>query len=527
MEKSKTKLIVPGLVTLKKSTVFLAALGFVTLGLTLGFTVAGLSFPSAVFISPLTVTGDVETVLNVAELQEAGSIQKIHLDSGSFRGVALQELLAKAGLQQADKICLVAGDGFTAVLEAGSLEDSYLTFSAANGWEVVNLRHPPSANAKMIREIIVVARESAPVNSFVLLSGTDGGAEILRTTVGRLYTGALLSCPYFEGRASVEHEGRSYAAEIYTRRRVFKLAALSAGTENDRLILLGEDGGYFPAAGDGFFELTGNRIAYLQPETREKLSKVCLAVVDPPAGSIMDVYYDARHYLEKGDDVLVLLLEGFDYSQYKAALAAGKLPCLQEKGAVSPALGLYPCEPGLWLEAMFTGLVPTQKKAAGAGPEVENLFTLCKSRGKTAAVVGAGAGLFADLEEQPVLQQDWIEGCRGSGDDAGAVNDATYADLRRKLSAGYGLLAAVFQTSTEGRTAAKAHSSAGREATAGAAAREWETVEKVDGYLRELASLWPGKIIVTALPAAGGKEGPAACGEKLFVPYLLLGEAGF
>ena len=40
----------------------------------------------------------------------------------------------------------------------------------------------------------------------------------------------------------------------------------------------------------------------------------------------MDTYYDARYYLENGDKVLVVVLDGLTYSRYTDAVEKGICP---------------------------------------------------------------------------------------------------------------------------------------------------------------------------------------------------------
>ncbi len=458
----------------------------------LGFVFARQKTP--IFVPPLTVMGDVETVLNVSNLKEAGQIRKIRMEFGSFKGVSLKELLAKAKPQETDKIYVVANDGFTAALDADSLEESYITFSMKNGWELINLRHPISSNVKMIQEIIVVAKGSSPLNFFALLSK----AKTLSTTVGSLYTQALTSYPYLEGRASLEHEGKSYESEIYTRRRVFKIDDLLPIDENDQIMLLGESGDHLLADHSGFYQLAGNRIDYIQPEEREKLEGVRFAVVDPPAGGIADVYYDARHYLQNGENVLILLVEGLDYSQYENALEDGRAPFFSEKGKAALALGLYPFDANLWLGSMLTGLTPAESVQESENPDSkrETLFDICKATGKKAAMLGVGGEMPCDIDEQVVAR-----------DCANGSDDEIHKELISMIPEGYGLMIASFHPL-----------GANSQMTANASNLYADAMKDIDSYMRELASIWPGKIIVTGLPSE--KDSQA---DNLFVPYMLLG----
>lgn len=40
-------------------------------------------------------------------------------------------------------------------------------------------------------------------------------------------------------------------------------------------------------------------------------------IVNPPAHTVMDNYYDAQNYIEKGIPVMTLFIDGFSYKQWK------------------------------------------------------------------------------------------------------------------------------------------------------------------------------------------------------------------
>ena len=477
---------------MKKSKTILK-LAFPIIMFIVGFAFARLKAPN--FVPPLSVVGDVETVLNVSNLEEIGQIKKIRSESGFCKGASIKELLLKSGPQGMDKIYIVANDGFTAALDADSLEESYIAFSAKNGWELINTKHPISSNVKMIHEIIVVAKDSPSLNSFTIVSK----AETLDTTVGSLYTQAFTSYPYFEGQASLEHGGKSYNSEIYTRRRVFKIGDLLPSDEDVQIILFGENGKSLLADVDGYYQLVGNRIDYIHPEEREKLEGVRLAVVDPPARNIADIYYDSGHYLEKGEDVLILLVEGLNYSRCEDAIKKGRALYLSENAKILPALGHYPFDTKIWLNSMFTGSALTEsfEENESNGPKPETLFDICKASGKKAVVLGINDDILDDMDENITIK------------DFADNDNKIYKKLLDRISEGYGLIIAVFNHLEENNRMA-----------ADSSYNHADSIERLDEYICGLVSEWQGKIMIMGLPSKDSEDSPT---DRLFVPYMILG----
>lgn len=457
---------------------------------------------SSSFVPPLTVLGDVGQVLTVREMEEIGAPEKITFGETSYKAVKLAELINKASPQgRVKKIFFVASDGFTSAIEADGWDQSYISFSQENGWIALNLHHPISANAKMIQEIVVVCSSSSAQNSFTLISGE----KLLNYTVGQLYTGMLTSYPYFEGQATVEHEGIAYASEVFTRRRVFQLGDLTSIDREAKIMLWGEKGEYQLADDSGYFELCRNHINYIRPETREDLEMVRLAVIDPPLLNITDTYYDALHYLKKGKNVLVVTLGGLSYDAYQYAVKKGCAPFLAENARVAESMGVYPLRANVWLAAMLTGLSPAENGVLNEHDHtlpVNTLFSKAEETGKKALLLEADH-LF------PVAARSTVRDDNGSG----STDDEIYVRLLKSIDDGYGFIMARFDSigvtnMRFGKQSAQAE----------------QAMAQIDSFLDEIANKWEGKIIVTAAPDGNSGGSVALSKESMCVPYFFLSD---
>ncbi|MEL7567861.1 MAG: hypothetical protein AAGU27_23690 [Dehalobacterium sp.] len=455
---------------------------------------------SSSFAPPLTVLGDVGQVLTVRKMAEIGAPEKITLGGTSYKTVKLAELINKASPQgRVKKIFFVASDGFTSAIEAEGWDQSYISFSQKNGWIALNLHYPISANAKMIQEIVVVCDSGPAQNSFTLISGE----KLLNYTVGQLYTEMLTSYPYFEGQATVEHEGITYASEVFTRRRVFRLGDLTSLDREAKVMLWGEKGEYQLADENGYFELCGNHINYIRPESREDLEMVRLAVINPPSVNITDTYYDALHYLKKGENVLVVTLGGLSYDTYQYAVKEGCAPFLTKNARVAASMGVYPLKANVWLAAMLTGLSPAENGVLNEHDHtlpVNTLFSKAKETGKKALLLEADH-LFA-VDILSTVRDD-----NGSG----STDDEIYARLLKSIDDGYGFIIARFDS------IGSANMRFGKQS-----AQAEHAIAQIDSFLDEIASKWQGKIIVTAVPGENSGETVALSRESMCVPYFFL-----
>ena len=209
--------------------------------------------PNPGYIPPLKVLGDVARVVKLEDPKQLGQIHNISHEGNNYQAMRLMDIIAEAQpIATAGQIYLVGNDGFTSSFPAEGLENSYIFFSAQNGWEAVNLKHPINSNVKMLKEIVVIAKECPPYFAITLIKPDK---ELFRITPGQLYKRDWLDYPYVEGQAVVENEGKSYTSAVYTRRKVFRLTDFIPIDEGSRMLVMGVAGEHRFLENRGFFEL--------------------------------------------------------------------------------------------------------------------------------------------------------------------------------------------------------------------------------------------------------------------------------
>jgi hypothetical protein len=477
------------------------------LGLMAGVAVMGVTSRSPCHIPPLKVTGDVANVLTLQDMNSLGELEKITFQGAEYHAVKLSDIIAKAGpLANAGQLCLVGLDGFISAVKAADIDDCHIAFTAKNGWEAVNLNHPNSSNVKFLTEIVVVSDSGSKYFSFNVI---DPDTDLVQITPGQLLTGPLMLYPYAEGKSVVQNGGKDYEAQVFTRRLVFKISDLTPLQNSDTLLVLGENGEYRLVDDSGYFEVRDNYINFLQPDTRTKLEKVKGVIVHPPAASITDAYYNARHYLDSGDKLLVVVLDGLTYQQYSYAAANGYAPFLKNTGKAAQACGVYPLGNNVGLAALLTGKAP-QENGVITGQDHElkapSIFAEVNKANKKAVFMDA-AQKQLDTEIEPVSFND--QNASGSAD------DELFETTRDTLEQGYDLLVVRFHGIDD----------AGQR-YGPLALETMQSVSAVDRYLSEIVSRWPSKFIATGTQGirsgelAGSQE--SFNSEVMFVPYWRL-----
>ncbi|MEN6390025.1 MAG: hypothetical protein ABFD04_06375 [Syntrophomonas sp.] len=471
----------------------------------LGFVIGGLFFgiyrqPSG-YIPPLKVVGDVARVVKLEDPKQMGELHDVSYDGHKYQAIKLMDIIEAAQpIASPEQIILVGSDGFSSAFPAQGLDESYITFTGKNGWEAINLNHPVNSNVKMLQEIVVVSDGSSPDFGLTIINPDK---DLITITPGQLHARTLLEYPYAEGMASVENGGKTYTSSVYTRRKVFKPTDLVPDVKGVMMLVMGTNGEHRFLEPRDYLELKDNYFSYLQPEEHSQIDQVKGVVIDPPTTSIMDACYDARHFLENGEKVLVVVLEGFTYSQYTDAIANGHAAFLKKTAPAVKATGVYPLEGKVWLAAMLSGASPEENGIITEKDQdlkVPSLFGTAAQLKKPALFLHSGPRML-NTEIEPLLVD-----CTNPG---GSADDYLYALVLDELGQNYELIVVRFNGIAFNR-----------ERYGDQAGPTRAAITANDKYLEDIAARWPGRIIIIGSPGERS-ERKFTC-NSVFVPYLRL-----
>lgn len=222
--------------------------------------------------------------------------------------------------------------------------------------------------------------------------------------------------------------------------------------------------------------------------------------------SITDVYRDVVDDLDQDKRVLVILLDGLSYNQYREVQRREMLPFLASYFKNS-AVSVYTPVTNAGFAAMITGETPLINGVHNRSHRslaVESLFGYAIKHNKKGVLL-EGHIKILDTEVEPKLHIDQ----NGDGD----TDDELFVTTKAILKEDYDLVFVHF------------HGIDDRGHLYGPLADETLAyIEKLDGYIEEMQAHWDGDIIVTAdhgmhETEEGGSHG-LAIQEDMIVPYF-------
>ncbi|MCL2671828.1 MAG: alkaline phosphatase family protein [Clostridiales bacterium] len=450
------------------------------------------------FVPSFMVAGDVDTVFSMNRESAAGFAWTTVQNGGAILPAVLLSDVVAAAVPRAARydLLLVGTDGLASLIGGGDLEGCYIAYSEQYAWECVNEMHPISSKIKLLREIVVVSDADMLDPRAVGLVDAEGSR---RVTAGQLRLGAYQFELSFEGRSEIN--GRDVT--VFTPRRSVPLAPLLR--EEGMHAIVGRDGAiaYEYSLSAIAFEIGDTTLAY------KDMRDVAGIMADAPLFNITDVYTDALRFLEQGERVLIIELDGWGWVMYNRA----EQPFLGGLNAAR-CLAVYPPISPVGLASMLTGELPSVHgihDRYNRELAVEDIFAKVAAMGKEAAYVEGNTTLIKAFLS-PTLSPD-LNGENGTDDEVFANAVAAMADMPD-------LLFVHFHGIDDIATAFGPY-----------APETMAKIAYIDALVAELAALWQGCIIITSDHGLhetedGGAHG-VFCAEDMLVPYIIVRSGGF
>ncbi len=325
------------------------------IGIAMGLGIGYMWFQSPSYQPFLNIIGDVEHTLTLENLSEYEAVP-FEYDGEKLKGVPFKEILEQVQVVDAgSRIFYVGSDGLTAEVDGETLEESYLLFNAENGWEMVNINHPVSSNIKRLSDIVVVSQKEITNGSFTIFTEDN---NLFSVTPGQMYMDDYNYFRDLEGESNIKNN----FVRIYTSHKTYDMKALikeqgKTYQEYTTGTLFLEDGSIKQVSLDGFLQMVGNQINYISYEEAYEYMDVVGLYLGDTLGYVGDAYYDMEYYLEKGEDILVFFLDGFNYNSYEAALEKGIIPNIGS-GEVRKSFSVHTSVTNAGFASMITGQTP-------------------------------------------------------------------------------------------------------------------------------------------------------------------------
>jgi len=402
-------------------------------------------------------------------------------------GVPLEQAIALSRPRAEEfDLLLMGGDGLIARIPGDDLAGCRLIYSKEYAWELHSKNHPPSANIKNLANIAVVSA-SEDLRAVRFVSG--GGAQAL--TAGQLLLRDHLRVLQEEG---VSHlNGRSVT--VYTTHWRVPLADILP--EGDSFCAMGFSGEamFFRGPEGCYLESGKNVVGLLLPDGRI-LNDLAGVMAGPPGFLITEAYADALHFLEQGERVMILELDGLGWEMLQRA-DAPYLKALQPR----QALACYPPNSPAGLAAMLTGATPDANGIHGREnrvPACGDLFAKTEGLGKTCAYVEGNHTLIR-TSLAPML----------------SLSDAeTFANALQALAQNPDLLFVHFHGIDDAAHEYGPH-----------AEQTLQKIQETDRYAQTLCEGFGGRVVITADHGLHGTEEGGNHGEFLpedmLVPYVI------
>ncbi len=460
---------------------------------------------STTYTPVFKIIGDVANPLSINSTTEALSIQLQHKGE-EISAIPLQVLL-KESLPLTDfyEVYIKGSDGLMAKVNGSTLEESYIAFSAENGWVAIHLKHPISSNIKHIQEMIIKAEGESWDTGINIISQED---NIASYSIGELLTKGHTLQYYSEGTSSVADEYDSYETTVFTTKRIIRLPELYQHASSDRVLVIGSKGEESYFTEEGYLQLMDNSITYSTLNRDHNIENVKGLVINPTIARTTDAYYDSLHYLEQGDRVMVLFLDGFGYHQYQLAKEEGYTPFISSLPEASRVMTVYQPVTNAGFAAMITGKTPAGNGVYSRQQKdilTESIFGRAIVLNIKAVLIEGNIKIL-NTEVEPFLNLD--------SDNSGTTDEEVFATALELIKDDYGFMLVHFHGIDD-----RGHSYGDTEI------RTLEQIQKVDEYVKQLSQLWDGKIIIIAdhgmhETAEAGSHGSLRY-QDMFVPYIL------
>lgn len=462
------------------------------LAIALAIALAALYFlwPGPQSVRACLVTGDVAQELSLGAIP---GVDYVKLPQGG-RGLPLAELIEAAGPLSADfSVLLLSREGVFVQLKGDDLEDCYVS-KKNGGWNTV--APLPSALIEDLSKIIVADDTGDLAFGVNVISQEE---NLLHLTPGNALRQLLTCYPALDGEEN--------SVSRYRQKLVLPLTAVS-GEEIRSVLVMGREGEYEEYQGNGFLEVGDREINFLQAAGTTLLSNIAGVIVNPPPFSVMDTYTDALYYLNRGERVLVIFIDGLGFYQYEEARGREIIPNLAAFTEPHRVNTVYKPVTNAGFAAMITGLPPVDNgiwDRSVREPGVPTIFDALEKEDKTHVLV-EGSGGILKLNTETIYSADLYKD--------GSTDDDVFGNALAQMERQPDFLMVHFHGFDD----------AGH--TYGPLADETLNVlATMDAYIGLLLKEWTGRVIIVAdhgmhQEGAGGSHGNFQY-EDIFVPYFI------
>jgi len=452
----------------------------------------------------LLVSGDIDTWMNINEVWDELEKEKFEFEGEKQQGVGLKSLLDYCGAEDDYDVYLKTVDGLMIEIIGDTIENTYLAYSAEFGFCYFSNKHPVSNMVKFIDEIIVKRNygeyEIPEIGMHIITQSGD-----MHKSIGELSVNSYETRAYEDDASSLDEIPIS---EI-KRRKVIMLSSIVEEEIECVLVMDAEGRHEYIYADEFYIEIDYNKINLFTDDKNEYYKDIEGVIINPPAVSVMNAYYDSKHYLGNDEKVMLIFVDGLSYMQYEYICENNPHLFLSNIEGVQKATTVFKPVTNAGFAAMITGAPPIENGILNRDyreVRADTIFDFTDDINKTSLLI-EGEVKILNTESDIILNID-------SNSD-GYTDDEVYLSAMQNLNAGYGFILAHFHGIDD----------AGHDF--GPFADETlNRIEVIDEYINDLVSMWDGKVIIVSDHGMhetldGGDHGEFRS-EDMFIPYAII-----
>lgn len=447
----------------------------------------------------LKVTGDVNEELLVPYGNESlMNWQTMEKDDNIYGSIKLDEIFNFYNYDKKDYSVLIkAKDGIKVVIK-----DNYdkVSIYDNNGWNIFAPDFPPTVNLKDIGQIVLIKNKYDLSESVNIISIDENLSSF---TPGSMHLMNLQLYNFFDGESV---KNTDYSMKAYKEKYLLSLED-ATGQKYKNSIVMSKSGEYYFTTDKGYLQLQGNMINYTEPENRKTVFDIVGIIINPPSISVMDSYYDAKHYLDRDENVLHIFIDGFSAGQYEYAKENGLIPYIASLGHMDTALTVFKPVTNSGYAAMITGQAPAANGILNRNyreVKVDTIFDYVSSLNKESVIIEGNANIIT-THGNPILNTDLNKN--------GFTDDEVFKSAKGNIFASNYAFVHFHGVDDSGHD----FGDISKETMA--------KIEEVDGYVKELVKNWHGKVIITADHGMHSTENGGSHGEfryeDMIIPYIM------
>ncbi len=456
----------------------------------------------------LRLQGDVKSNISIDEIWLNLELEEVKLKDGYAKGIDIGEFINSNKKDNSEyDMYIVANDGFMVKLNGNTIDDTYICYTEDNGWCYISDKHPVNSSVKSIKEITVVNKQVG--NSTIISENSSEGFNIITDETNNYYTKGELILKLNE--EIVVHDGVSVLEDmkidVMKQKKGIKISNL-INEEISSYTVVGSDGSMkYQKADDGYIFLEDNKINYMNLEHKSIVRDCYGIIVNPPSGSVMDMYYDSTYFIENQEKTMVIVVDGFSYHQYeymKENYPDIYLANIEEAQKVTT---VYRPVTNAGLAAMLTGTTPDENGVLDRDNRqvlVPTIFDFCNENNVSNVAIEGEVGIL-DLNTEVRLNISTDKD----------IDEIIYEDTKQ-----------IVENKSHDYIWTHFHSVDNYGHSYGPYGEETiDQIKVIDGYIKDLISIWDGKVIILSDHGMHDYEEAGSHGafraEDMYAPYIL------